>query len=95
MAAKGRHWFVLWLVFALGILAWVISRQTAAVVLAADLQVVRSERSAAEAEKAVLLRRIREATSRAVLVPRAESLGLRLPADSEIVILQEPARERR
>ena len=32
--------------------------------------------------------RLREAQGRAVLVPRAESLGLRLPVDSEMVILR-------
>ena len=37
----------------------------------------------------------REAESRAVLITRAESMGLRLPADSEIVILQATMRERR
>jgi hypothetical protein len=31
----------------------------------------------------------------ATLVPRAEGMGLRLPADSEIVILHAPGTERR
>ena len=31
---------------------------------------------------------------RAVLIPRAQGLGLRLPADSEIIILQVPNPER-
>lgn len=95
MATRGRWWLALWLVFALGILTWVIARQTASVVLAAELAELRTERSAREAERAALQRRIREAGSRAVLVPRAERLGLRLPADSEIVILQLPEREER
>lgn len=95
MTARGRHWFALWLVFVLAMLAWVISRQTSAVVLAEELAGVRDERSAAEAEKAMLLRRIREAGSRAVLIRRAESLGLRLPADTEMVYLEVPVTERR
>ncbi len=80
----------LWLVFVLAILAWVVARQTSAVVTAAELDEHRNRRSLLEARRAELVRRIREAESRAVLVPRAESLGLRLPADSEIVILPGP-----
>lgn len=95
MAAKGRHWLLLWLVFALAMLGWVSARQTAGVVLAASLREARAERSALEAERAALLRRLRAAGSRAVLVPRAEALGLRFPADSELVTLQEPEGTRR
>jgi hypothetical protein len=95
MAARGRHWLVLWLVFALGMLAWVSARQTASVVLAAELREARADRSAAEAERAAVLRRRNAAGSRAVLVPRAEALGLRVPADSELVTLEDPDRERR
>ena len=87
--------FVLWLVFLLGVLAWVTTRQTASVVLAAQLREIRSDRSAAEAEKSALQRRIREAIGLSVLVPRAESLGLRLPDDSEIIILQVPVPDTR
>jgi len=81
---------IAWLIAVLGVLTWVVARQTASHLLARELDDTRSERSAAEAEKAELLRRIRAAGSRAALIPRAESLGLRLPADSEIVILQMP-----
>jgi hypothetical protein len=80
----------LWLLFVLAVLAWVVARQTAAHVRASRLEEVRAARSLKEAQRADLLRRIREAESRAVLVPRAESLGLRVPADSEIVILDAP-----
>lgn len=93
MAPKGRYLFVVWLAFLLGVLVWVTTRQTSSVVLASELRRLRSERSAAEAEKSALLRRIREATSLTVLMPRAESLGLRLPADSEMIILQVPVPE--
>ncbi len=78
----------LWLVAVLAVLLWVVARQTSAVVAASDLEELRTERSVLEGRRAAALRRIREAESRAVLMPRAESLGLRLPADSEIVILR-------
>jgi hypothetical protein len=87
---RGRVWVTLWLVFVLAILAWVVARQTSAVVSAGELDELRNQRSLLEARRAELLRRIREAESRAVLVPRAEALGLRLPTDSEIVILPAP-----
>ena len=85
----------MWLLSILGVLAWVVARQTAAHVTATELRRVQEERSALEARRADLLHRIRSASSRAVLVPRAESLGLRLPADSEIVILRFPTNEGR
>jgi hypothetical protein len=93
MAAKGRLWVALWLLFVLAVLAWVVARQTAAHVRAARLAELRTERSVREARKAELLQRIRDGESRAVLVPRAEALGLRMPADSEIVILEAPRPE--
>lgn len=82
------------LLFALATLAWVAARQTSALAAAAELGELRTQRSALEAERAGLQRRIRQAASREVLVPRAESAGLRLPADSEIHILQAPMPER-
>lgn len=94
MAAKGRYWVALWLLFLLGTLGWVVARQTSSVVIAQRLADARTRRSTAEARKATLLGRIRTAQSRAVLIPRAEAMGLRLPADSEIVILQVPGEER-
>ena len=90
MPARGRHWLAVWLLFALGVLAWVVARQTAAHVLAADLNEARQQRSLLEGRRAEVLRRIRAAGSRTVLIPRARSLGLRLPADTEIIILQDP-----
>jgi hypothetical protein len=88
-------WVTAWLLFVLAILVWVVARQTSAVVAAAELDSLRNERSLLEARRAQLLRRIRSAESRAVLIPHAESLGLRLPADSEIVILSAPEGEDR
>lgn len=88
---RGRFWVLVWLVFVLAVLGWVVARQTSAHVTARRLDGLRTDRTVLEGEKAELLRRIREAESRAVLVPRAESLGLRHPVDSEIVILETPA----
>ena len=95
MRLKGRIWIAMWLAFALVVLAWVVSRDTSGFMTATELRSLRGDWSVQQAEKAVLIRRIREAESRAVLVPRAESLGLRLPADSETVILQATMREGR
>jgi hypothetical protein len=93
MARRGRFWALLWLGFVLVILAWVVTRQTSAVVAAAELNDLRERRSTLEDQRAGLLRRIRRAESRAVLVPRAESLGLHLPGDSEMVRITVPEPE--
>jgi hypothetical protein len=93
MARRGRFWALLWLGFVLVILAWVVTRQTSAVVAAAELNDLRERRSTLEDQRAGLLRRIRRAESRAVLVPRAESLGLHLPGDSEMVRIAVPEPE--
>jgi len=90
MAAKGRHWLALWLVALLAALWVVIARQTASLNAARALADLRAERAALEGRRAALERRIRTAESRAVLLPRAQRLGLRLPADSEIVFLPVP-----
>ena len=95
MRLKGRIWIAIWLAFALVVLAWVVSRDTSGFMKATELRNLRNERSVLQADKAELMRRIREAESRALLIPRAESMGLRLPADSEIVILQGTTDERR
>ena len=95
MRLKGRIWIAIWLAFTLIVLAWVVTRDTSGFRTAGELRNLRNERSVLQADKAELMRRIREAESRAVLIPRAERMGLRLPADSEIVILQATMRERR
>jgi hypothetical protein len=95
MRLKGRIWIAIWLVFTLAVLAWVVNRDTFGFMTASELRNLRNERSVLQSDKAELMRRIREAESRAVLIPRAESMGLRLPADSEIVILQATNSERR
>ncbi len=84
-----------WLVFVLVVLAWVIARDTSGYVTAAHLEEVRNTRMVLQARKSELVTRIRRNMSRSVLMPKAESLGLRLPPDSEIVIVQPPLGERR
>lgn len=91
MALRGRHWAALWLVLALGTLWVVAARQSASFRDARALADARTARARLEGRKAEYERRIRAAQGRAVLLPRAqERLGLRLPADSEIVLLPGP-----
>lgn len=93
MALKGRHWVALWLVVALAALWAVAARQSSAFRAASALRDARASRARLEGRKAELERRIRAAQGRVVLVPRAQrELGLRLPADSEIVLLPGRAR---
>ncbi len=90
MAFKGRHWIAFWLVALLAALWMVIARQTAALNAARALNDLREERASLEGRKADLERRVRTAQSRSVLVPRAQQQGLRLPADTEIILLPVP-----
>jgi len=91
MAVRGRFWVGVWLLAALGALWVVIARSTSALRYARALEDTRQHRVQLEGRRAALQRRLLAAQSRAVLVPRAEDrLGLRLPADSEIVILTVP-----
>lgn len=90
MVPRGRFWALVWLGFVLGVLAWVVTRQTSAHVLAVELNALRERRTTLEARRAELLQRIRRGESRAVLVPLAESLGLHLPGDSEMIRISVP-----
>jgi hypothetical protein len=93
MALRGRHWVAVWLLLTLGTLWVVAARQTAAFRAARALADARTARAQLEGRKAEFERRIRAAQGRAVLLPRAQQhLGLRLPADSEIVLLPGPSR---
>ena len=87
---KGRHWLAFWLVVLLAALWAVIARQTASLNAARALADLRAERAGLEGRRSELERRIRTAGSRAVLLPRAERLGLRLPADTEIILIPVP-----
>ena len=84
---KGRHWLAIWLVALLAALWAVIARQTASLNAARALTDLRAERAGLEGKRDELERRIRTASSRAVLLPRAQNLGLRLPADTEIILV--------
>lgn len=88
MQLRGRHWVLLWLALFLGAASAVVARQSAAYRLASQLGQLREQRRALEAQRAELERRISVAGSRAVLVPRAERLGLHLPSASELKMLE-------
>lgn len=91
MTLKGRHWVMLWLVVALGTLGSVAARQTSGFATAQALRAARDERAGLESRRGELDRRIRQASSRQVLVPRAAAnLGLHEPAASEITVLSIP-----
>jgi hypothetical protein len=85
---RGRHYLALWLL-ALLITLWSVSaRQASSFRTARALVDLRDSVGALEARKAELERRIRNLSSRAVLVPLAQQrLHLRLPADSELRFL--------
>jgi cell division protein FtsL len=94
VAFRGRHWIAFWLVALLAALWLVIARQTAALNAARELNDLREERAALEGRRADLERRVRSAQSRAVLLPKAQKQGLRLPADTEIILIPTPSEPR-
>ena len=76
------------MVFFFAVLVVVAARQTSSVVAATELRTLQEERRVLESERNDLLLRIREGRSRDKLIPVAESLGLRLPADTQVVNLE-------
>lgn len=91
LSLRGRHWIALWLLGFLAMALIVIRRQQDALETTRELQQLQKARGALEVSKAELIGGIHQARSRAVLVPLAQQkLGLRLPQDSEITILQDP-----
>ena len=91
MALKGRHWAAVWLLAFLAVAWIVIARQTAAIRAARELAALHEEQANLAGHGADLERRIRAATSRRILLRRARGhLGLRLPADTEIILLPVP-----
>ena len=90
MRLKGRHWLAVWLIAFLAVAWIVIARFNSSLAMARELSELRTRRANLEGHRADLERRIRAAESRAVLVPRAQRLGLRLPSDSEIILLPLP-----
>jgi cell division protein FtsL len=92
MRIKGRHWLLVWLLLFLLVAAVVVARQTAAFKVARRVGELREQRTALEARRADLERRIREASGRQALLPKAErDLGLHLPADNEFILFAVPA----
>lgn len=91
MAFRGRHWIAFWLVALLAALWLVNARQTSALNAARELSDLREERASLEGRRDELERRVRAAQSRSVLLPKARKLGLRLPADTEIILIPAPS----
>lgn len=91
MRLKGRQWLMIWLLVFLIVLIAITTRQTEGFRTAARLRDLREERMALEARRGELVRRIRVASSRQVLVPIvARELGLHEPSDSEFVLFVVP-----
>jgi len=83
---------LLWLAVFLVVTIVVIARDAAGLRTASRVAELRNERQALEAQRAELVRRIRAASSRRVLIPKAEhNLGLRNPTDSEYLLFPLPA----
>ena len=92
MRLKGRHWVLIWLGVFLLTAAAVIGRQTSAFHAARRLRDLREQRTALDAQRADLERRIREASGRRVLEAKAQrDLGLHVPADNEFTLFVVPA----
>ncbi|MGH7627848.1 MAG: hypothetical protein ACREOF_00340 [Gemmatimonadales bacterium] len=91
MRLRGRHWVLVWLGIFLLTAALVIGRQTSAFHAARRVRDLREQRTALEAQRAELERRIREASGRRVLEAQAErDLGLHYPADHEFTLFVVP-----
>jgi len=84
MELRGRYWVLFWLLVFLAVTTVVVARQSDAIRTARRLEALRNERVVLEAQHADLVRRVRQASGRKVLMPRVEkALGLREPANSE------------
>lgn len=94
MKRSGMSRGLLWLGLAgfLVVATGVIWRRTTGIAEARRLQELVRRREALENEKLELEGDIRLASSRARLMPRAERLGLRLPAASQVILLTRPQR---
>ena len=84
---KGRHWVVLWLALFLAVAVIVQTRQLKAFGVARQLGDLKDRHRTLDGVRADLERQISEASSRRVLLPRAESLGLHVPTDAEEAVL--------
>lgn len=94
---KGRHWVILWLALFLAVAVIVQTRQLKAFAVAKQLGDLKDRHRTLDGVRADLERQISEASSRRVLLPRAESLGLHVPTDAEEAVLDlaRPATARR
>ena len=93
--ASGRLRFVLVLLGFLIVAMGVILRRSYGIAAARDLQKLDAQRAALVAERLRLEAEIRAAASRATLQPIAEQrLQMRVPADSQVIILPRPSNER-
>ncbi len=82
---------MLWLGVFLGCALIIVWRQQNALATSRELQQLQKTRGALEVSRSAVIGEIHKARSREVLVPLAQQkLGLRLPQDSEITILQDP-----
>jgi cell division protein FtsL len=91
----GRLRFVLLLLGFLVIAVGVILRRSYGIAAARELQELETRRAALVAERLRLEGEVRAAASRATLQPIAEQrLRMRVPADSQVIILPRTANER-
>jgi cell division protein FtsL len=92
---SGRLRFVLVLLGFLVVTTGVILRRSYGIAAARDLKKLDAQRAALVAERLRLEAEIRAAASRASLQPIAEQrLQMRVPADSQVIILPRPSNER-
>jgi cell division protein FtsL len=97
VAGRGRTRlrFALVLLGFLVIAMGVILRRSYGIAAARELQQLDARRAALVAERLRLEGEIRAASSRAILQPIAEQrLQMRIPADSQVIILPRPSNER-
>ena len=93
--SSGRLRFVLVLLGFLVVAMGVILRRSYGIGAARELQRLEAQRAALVAERLRLEGEIRAAASRATLQPIAEQrLQMRVPADSQVIILPRPSNER-
>ncbi len=83
MQLRGRHWVILWLAAFLVVAVIVETRQLKAYALSRQTGLLRKRRQELDATRQELIRKIGEGSSRRVLLPKAEALGLHVPTDAE------------
>ena len=95
VAGRGRLRFALLLLGFLVIAIGVILRRSYGIARAREIQDLDARRAALVAERLRLDGEVRAAASRAVLQPIAEQrLQMRVPSDSQVIIIPRPSNER-